>query len=126
MRIGSNKIIILLGIVAIILAGIFCSAYFQMSNGDCPGAGHTDVWCNNVVVHGSIISNATISNLFILLISVFIFLSFLNFRKIQQNFFFLLENIRLILYNRKYFFISNPLQLAFSRGILHPKKPVTF
>ncbi len=124
MNIGSNKIIILLCLIAIIMAGVFCSAYFQMSNSDCPGSAHSDTWCSNVFIHGSIISTATFSSLFVLLLSLVFFL-FLNLIRKSRNI-CSVGKIQRPLYHRQTFHILDPLQFAFSNGILHPKKPNTF
>ncbi len=128
MNISSNKIIIAVCIVGIILAGVFCSAYFQMSTDNCAGTASEFAWCTGIISHGSIIDSANLSSFFIvllLIVSLFLVSNiFSQEDRSKSN--FILNKKSFSFYKEQLFYILNPLQAAFSRGILHPKKPNTF
>ena len=106
-------------LLSLVLAGIFCSQGMEMMDAHCSGD-TSSIWCSDFLSHGTIISNVVLTTIFSILSLVFVVL-------LTKTFFnFILKVERILsccLRVRDRIPISSPIQIAFSRGIIHSRIP---
>lgn len=114
-----SKISVIFLMSVILMAGIFCYQGIQQMDQHCSGNSDS-VWCNDMLTHGTIVSGSIISFIFILIftaISFFLFRPIFKLIKIEINKLLYLADMMGKIP------ILSPVQLAISKGIIHPKRP---
>ena len=115
-----KKIIIIPISCIILLAGIFCYQGFLPNNSNCSEhMGQKTVWCDGLLSHRTIISDAVITTLVSVLFAsvVFVFVKYI---------FNLFNKIKIVFYIPKIkdkIPIISPIKIAISKGIIHPRIP---
>jgi len=114
-----KNIISILVIVSIMIAGFFCYKGIQTVDSHC-STEQASTWCSSVLEHKTVISGAillTVITIFFTSLSVYvsnyIFKKCLAFSVIRQK----------IFYKHLFKIIISPLEISFSKGILHPRIP---
>jgi len=112
-----KTIFAILLVSTIVMAGIFCYQGVQTANSHCSGDS-TSVWCSNFTLHGTIISDAIISTVLTILSIVAVLLivrTFHDFLPIIKQIVFYIPKTKVRVP------ILTPIQIAISKGIIHPK-----
>lgn len=100
---------------SLIFAGIFCYQGIELMNHHCSGD-VSSVWCSDFISHGTIISSVVLTIIFSVLFFVVAVVLIKLFFRIKT------KPICLIRIRNKIPILS-PMQIAFSRGILHSRIP---
>lgn len=116
-----RKIFLTVVIGLLVLSGIFCYQGIQSMNSHC-STDSSAVWCEYTLSHGTIISDAIYTSIYVLLSAVVLFGFALKILPRYKNIILLRTTESLFLL--KYFSKDlNPIRILFSDGIIHPRIP---
>lgn len=112
---------LLLFLLLLVSAGIFCYQGAQMASEHCEGAAGY-VWCGDIFTHGSIISGAVLPILMIFSTVLLLLYSVPLSSKIVQTIYLVARST--VLSTTRYTIpLVHPIQLALAQGIIHPRIP---
>lgn len=114
-----NILFLIMLLISLVLAGVFCSRGMEMMDAHC-SSDTNSVWCSDLISHGTIMSNVVMATIFSMISLVAVFFVV----KTVFNLVFKVEkNIFCYSKLRDKIPILSPIQVAFSKGIIHPKIP---